>query len=175
MTDPTRLPSDFFDLTAEEGLYPSQITVYCDDCGTEVTGDYVVHTDMDRTARLEVARDHLRDQGWYCADGIDLCPDCQPTTGAPAMTESREIVYAVTHPRPDYPGETWRPSYGTRTTTADLPEVAAEVAADTRAAHRWDGPLTVSIWEPRPDEHYRQPIPDAAAVFHFPAVTEEQR
>ncbi|WP_330449690.1 hypothetical protein [Streptomyces anulatus] len=58
-------------------LYPSQITVFCDHCGTEATGDYMVSTEMTRAERLAVARKHLVDNaGWECDDiGDDFCPE----------------------------------------------------------------------------------------------------
>jgi len=58
--------------------YPSQITVFCDACGQEVTGDYVVHEHMSRGERLGVARDHLRRaEGWTCDETGDYCPACK--------------------------------------------------------------------------------------------------
>jgi hypothetical protein len=56
--------------------YPTQITVFCDHCGTENTGDYMVRDDMTSTERLAVARKHLVDNvGWeHTADGDDFCP-----------------------------------------------------------------------------------------------------
>ena len=71
---------DFFSrFTTPEGCesFPSQITVFCDACGKEDTGDYVVHTGMESEERLAVARAHLiEDAGWKC-DGLDLCPSCK--------------------------------------------------------------------------------------------------
>jgi len=86
-----------------------------------------------------------------------------------------EIVYAIEHPRPAYPGETWRASYGARQhAPADPAAFAAELAAETRTAHSWTGPLTVSLWPPREDEHYGLPVPSDAAVFTFPTIGEQQ-
>lgn len=59
--------------------YPAQLTVYCDDCGLEVTGDYVVKDSDDGPTRYEYARTHLRTQGWKCDNDGDLCPSCQAT------------------------------------------------------------------------------------------------
>ncbi|MFJ1869932.1 hypothetical protein [Streptomyces chartreusis] len=57
-------------------LYPSQIGVFCDDCGTEVSGDYMVSTEQTSAERLEVARAHLRTQGWVSTAAGDFCPPC---------------------------------------------------------------------------------------------------
>lgn len=58
-------------------LYPSQITVFCDHCGAEATGDYMVSEDMTSAQRLAVARKHLVDnEGWqHDEDGDDFCPE----------------------------------------------------------------------------------------------------
>ncbi|MYZ37499.1 MULTISPECIES: hypothetical protein [unclassified Streptomyces] len=64
-------------------LYPSQITVFCDHCGTEKTADYMVSEDMTRAQRLGVARKHLvNNEGWeHDADtGDDFCPEHASTT-----------------------------------------------------------------------------------------------
>lgn len=72
------LPFSLADLNDDTSLYPSQISVYCDDCGITVTHDYVVHTDMTRDQRLDVARTHLTDnEGWDCGAAGDLCPACK--------------------------------------------------------------------------------------------------
>ena len=52
------------------------ITVFCDVCGVEHTGDYLVRADESRGGRHEVARAHLREQGWRCDEHGDLCPSC---------------------------------------------------------------------------------------------------
>lgn len=62
----------------EDPRYPSQITVFCDHCGRERTGDYLVHEDMTRTERLAVARKHLvENEGWEHDEevGDDFCPE----------------------------------------------------------------------------------------------------
>lgn len=58
-------------------LYPCQITVFCDHCGFEATGDYMVSDDMTKTERLAVARKHLvANEGWeHADDGDDFCPE----------------------------------------------------------------------------------------------------
>ncbi|MFF9894933.1 hypothetical protein [Streptomyces longispororuber] len=57
--------------------YPTQITVVCDHCGAEDTGDYMVREDMTRAERLAVARQRLVEtKGWEStADGDDFCPE----------------------------------------------------------------------------------------------------
>ncbi|MFJ6215091.1 hypothetical protein ACIQGZ_17405 [Streptomyces sp. NPDC092296] len=85
-----------------------------------------------------------------------------------------ELAYAVEYPRPGFPGETWRASYGTLAEPVDdMPTLAADLAHRTRIFHSYRGSLTVSVWEVRPDEHYRMPVPDTADIFHFPATAEE--
>ena len=56
--------------------YPTQITVFCDHCGVEDTGEYLVHEGMTREERLAVARRHLVEvKGWeHTAEGDDFCP-----------------------------------------------------------------------------------------------------
>jgi hypothetical protein len=56
--------------------YPSRITVFCDHCGVENTGEYMVSTEMSPTERLAVARNHLvQNEGWESDDGDDFCPE----------------------------------------------------------------------------------------------------
>ena len=102
----------------------------------------------------------------------DVCPACWTATHPdPKDHPMIEIVYAVHHPRLAFPGETRRASYGARhEAPTDLGAFAAELAEETRIAHSWTGPLTVSLWPPREDEHYGLPVPSNAAVFTFPAV-----
>ena len=61
----------------DDPRYPSRITVYCDECGTEFTGEYMVSAEMTSMQRLGVARKHLADnEGWRYdpATGEDFCP-----------------------------------------------------------------------------------------------------
>jgi hypothetical protein len=79
-TTPGTMPPDMVTsilLDPDCPLYPSQITVFCDHCGTEDTADYMVSEDMTPTERLAVARRHLVEhKGWqHDADtGDDFCP-----------------------------------------------------------------------------------------------------
>jgi hypothetical protein len=68
-------------------LHPSQIGVYCDDCGTTVKADYLVSTNMTKAERLEVARKHLRAQGWRCDEFGDVCPSCERPPAAAVLAE----------------------------------------------------------------------------------------
>jgi hypothetical protein len=63
----------------ESGLMPVQIGVFCDDCKTTGEHDYLVREDSTRVERFEVARAHLRTQGWQCDAYGDFCPDCIAT------------------------------------------------------------------------------------------------
>lgn len=60
----------------DDPRYPSRITVFCDHCGVENTGEYMVSEDMTSTERLAVARQHLvTNEGWeHTTDGDDFCP-----------------------------------------------------------------------------------------------------
>lgn len=62
-------------------------------------------------------------------------------------------------------------SYGTRPADAavQLADLAAEVAARVRIEHAYRGLITVWVWPQRADEHYRQPVPDHAERFLYPA------
>lgn len=61
----------------DDPRYPSQITVFCDHCGTEFTGEFMVSEEMTSTERLAVARRHLvQNEGWeHTDDGDDFCPE----------------------------------------------------------------------------------------------------
>lgn len=61
----------------DDPRYPSKITVYCDHCGTQHTGEYMVSAEMTPTERLAVARNHLvQNEGWEHTDtGDDFCPE----------------------------------------------------------------------------------------------------
>ncbi len=65
------------DDTGPDALYPAAIGVYCDECGAEVRRDFLVSDRMDRAARFETARSHLRTAGWQCTPGTDLCATCR--------------------------------------------------------------------------------------------------
>jgi hypothetical protein len=73
--------SDYIAMTpAPEGAakYPSAITIFCDECGIQNTGDYVVNDTMAAADRYQVARDHLNaERDWICDDVADLCPRCK--------------------------------------------------------------------------------------------------
>jgi len=64
----------------ESGLYPSNITVFCDGCGYLATRDYLVREGDGVNARLAVARTLLREnERWQCDAYGDFCPDCIAT------------------------------------------------------------------------------------------------
>ncbi|MFE6408190.1 hypothetical protein ACFVOR_14790 [Streptomyces sp. NPDC057837] len=60
----------------DDPRFPTRITVFCDHCGVEDTGEYLVHEGMTRSERLAVARRHLVEvKGWeHTGDGDDFCP-----------------------------------------------------------------------------------------------------
>jgi hypothetical protein len=52
----------------------ASVVVFCDECGTEVRGDYTGET---KEVRLATARQHLADtQGWRIEDNFDQCRKC---------------------------------------------------------------------------------------------------
>lgn len=55
-------------------LYPSRICVFCDECGIQFGGEFMVSEEQTKTERLEVARAHMRTQGWQCDRSGDYCP-----------------------------------------------------------------------------------------------------
>lgn len=61
----------------DDPRYPSRITVFCDHCGVENTGEYMVSTEMSSRERLAVARNHLvQNEGWEHNEyGDDFCPE----------------------------------------------------------------------------------------------------
>jgi hypothetical protein len=78
-TTPTPLTPDMVNAIVrdmDDPRYPTQITVFCDHCGVEDTGEYMVHEGMTSRERLAVARDHLvKNKGWeHTEDGDDFCP-----------------------------------------------------------------------------------------------------
>lgn len=64
------------DLNDDSSPYPSQITIFCDNCGDENTADYLVPVESDSEERYEIARTHLRKHGWHCSGAGDYCPNC---------------------------------------------------------------------------------------------------
>ncbi|MEE1838150.1 hypothetical protein [Streptomyces sp. SP17KL33] len=58
----------------DDPRYPSLITVYCDTCGLTFSGEYLVSAEQTSDERLEVARAHMRTQGWQCDALGDYCP-----------------------------------------------------------------------------------------------------
>lgn len=60
--------------------YPCCITVFCDVCGLEHTGDYVVSDACDSPTRLGYARAHMRALDWRCDEQGDYCPEHAKTT-----------------------------------------------------------------------------------------------
>lgn len=66
--------------------------------------------------------------------------------------------------------------YGSVPAGPDTPQTLADrVAAATRRLRAdLDGPLTIHVWPARDNEHYRQPIPDGAQRFHYPAAPTSQ-
>lgn len=80
MPDPTEVAAIVRAAANDEGeRYPCALGVFCDRCGEDWSGDFIVHTGMTQTDRFAVVRGHLVEhEGWQCdADG-DLCPACKP-------------------------------------------------------------------------------------------------
>ncbi|MFF4177631.1 hypothetical protein [Streptomyces sp. NPDC001750] len=69
--------------------FPCGLGVFCDTCGAEWRGDFVVTDTMTNAERLAVVRDHVRAElGWQCDDTGDFCPKCQPDAPADSFTEA---------------------------------------------------------------------------------------
>ncbi|MFI1889866.1 hypothetical protein [Streptomyces jumonjinensis] len=64
------------DDTGPDALHPAQIGVFCDHCGRADERDYLVNDRTSRPERFEIARRHLRAEGWTCTPDADLCPTC---------------------------------------------------------------------------------------------------
>jgi hypothetical protein len=73
MTGPTPRLADLDDDTAP---HPAQICIFCDDCGTKHTADYLMAAEFTPAQRHEVARAYLRTIGWSCTEAGDYCSTC---------------------------------------------------------------------------------------------------
>lgn len=82
-------------LNDDTAPYPSQITIFCDDCSTEHTGDYLVPADATKAGRLGVARAHLRTLGWICNLIGDYCPGCVTAPTRHAIAEHSPVLADV--------------------------------------------------------------------------------
>lgn len=80
------------DLNDDNAPYPSQITVFCDNCGVEHTADYLVPADATKAGRLGIARAHLRTLGWICNLIGDYCPRCVAAPTRDAIAEYSPIL-----------------------------------------------------------------------------------
>jgi hypothetical protein len=78
--------------------YPTQITVFCDHCGTEHTGDYMVSEGMTSEERLAVARAHLvANEGWEHNEyGDDFCPTHAGSPSKPQALDELEAQGCAT-------------------------------------------------------------------------------
>ncbi|MGD6761382.1 DUF6011 domain-containing protein [Streptomyces sp. BH097] len=78
-TAPAPLPPELVNAIVRDETspyFPSRITVFCDGCGTEVTGEYMVSAEQTSSERLEGARAHCRSLGWSCTPETgDHCPN----------------------------------------------------------------------------------------------------
>lgn len=100
--------------TGPDAPYPAAISVFCDDCGTTVTNDFVVSDRITKPERLELARNHLRNTArWSCTPAGDFCPTCKPTPAAELrqaaddlealVTAAHGTSWAVARTRDDHP------------------------------------------------------------------------
>ncbi|MFD8687810.1 hypothetical protein [Streptomyces sp. NPDC059651] len=125
--------------SAEEGTptgqkYPCGLGVYCDSCGTEFRGDFIVVDTMSKAERLEVVRDHVRTAlRWQCDSTGDYCPDCRTDSTAQPETTHQG-------PHPDHGGLTTH--VGTRENCSgpdcgppDPEEEIREAVLDLEALH----------------------------------------
>ncbi|XMN09344.1 hypothetical protein ACK8N7_26540 [Streptomyces griseobrunneus] len=92
-----RWAADHLDRMAKEGLgaeddtptgqkYPCGLGIFCDTCGTEFRGDFIVTDTMTKAERLEVIRNHVRTKlGWQSDETGDNCPSCRTDPAAAAI------------------------------------------------------------------------------------------
>lgn len=80
------------DLNDDSTPYPSQITIFCDNCGVEHTADYLVPAGATKAGRLGIARAHLRTLGWICNLIGDYCPQCVAAPTRDAIAEYSPIL-----------------------------------------------------------------------------------
>jgi hypothetical protein len=63
--------------TQNAETYPTQIVIFCDDCGVEHVADYLVSEDDDQETRFGYARAQAAKDGWLIMPGhLDMCPAC---------------------------------------------------------------------------------------------------
>lgn len=147
----------------DDPRYPSRITVFCDHCGTENTGEYMVSAEMTSRERLDVARRHLvANAGWeHTADGDDFCPDHAGSPAekqlGPGLSERRDRYAAVIRDR--IKARTFPPGAGSAAlfgaTEFDIADAAIAVADAEQAELRRERDLAIA--------HDRQPYPTAWA------------
>lgn len=148
-------------------LYPSQIGVACDACGTTVTADYMVSVEQTRTERLGVAREHLRHQGWRCDDAGDFCPACsRPATAAVleevAAERARQDARWGEQNHPDvdprdidivtrneyaFRARRWKEINAERSSDTESRRCAVCTAAGPHQHTAWDGVLLEEVYE----------------------------
>lgn len=88
--------------TGPDAPYPSRNGVCCSTCGRIIRFDFVDGDRMTKTERLELARKHLRAEGWSCTPAGDFCPACKPAETSPAdelrkAADSLEALVAAAH------------------------------------------------------------------------------
>ncbi|MBN9739539.1 hypothetical protein DMP23_00195 [Amycolatopsis sp. A1MSW2902] len=65
--------------------YPCRLGVFCDRCGTEWVGDFLVSDEVSSPERLKIVRDHVSGKlGWVCEQSGDFCPACNQRRRADA-------------------------------------------------------------------------------------------
>ncbi len=71
----------------ELAKFPCEVAVFCDVCGHEERGDYLVREVDPQETRFEIARKALCAQGWRCDDSGDFCPT-HNTIRQPSMEDA---------------------------------------------------------------------------------------
>lgn len=61
-------------MTETADLWTETITASCQDCGTEVSGEFLVSSDL---ARHDAIGFHARRHGWLVGLGCYICPGCR--------------------------------------------------------------------------------------------------
>lgn len=76
--------------------YPCGLGIFCDTCGTEFRGDFIVTDTMTKAERLEIIRNHVRTKlGWQSNDTGDNCPTCRTDPAAAAIRD--EALHQAAH------------------------------------------------------------------------------
>lgn len=70
--------------------------VYCDNCGLAVSADFKVRVADGPEVRGEYVRAWaVKDYGWSCVEGLDLCADCQTVEPSVEPVEAGDLLRSI--------------------------------------------------------------------------------